>query len=165
MLITSYLGYLRTYIGIVARLYPLLLIYYLFYLLVIDFVYWHTSLVVPSFGSNDVLRGDDVVRTSVDYRLTQILMYFIVSANLLILSKLPTKFINSIFFTKRLASVGIDFMNVLGFYSAFYSILGFVLVMLLAFIKTSLYTHLMQPFHYLMAFLIPIYLIYKVEKS
>ena len=154
------LSSLRTYISLVIRLYPLLLLYYLFYLLVIDFVYWHTDLTVKADG---FIKDEECQREFVDYRLTQILVYFIVSANLLILSKLPTKFINAIFFAKRLASVGIDFVKVLNFYSMFYLVFGFVLVLLLAFIKGTLYVKYVIPFHYLMLAIIPIYLIYQAN--
>jgi hypothetical protein len=153
---------LLTYIGLVARIYPLLLLYYLFYLLVIDFVYWHTDLTIKA---DEFIKDDECQREFVDYRLTQILIYFIVSANLLILSKLPTKFINTIFFTKNLTSIGIDFINVLNFYSAFYLLFGFALVLLLAFIKSTLYVSYVISFHYVMLFLIPIYLIYQAFKK
>lgn len=153
---------LLTYIGLVARIYPLLLLYYLFYLLVIDFVYWHTDLTVKADG---FIKDDECQREFVDYRLTQILVYFIVSANLLILSKLPTKLINAIFFAKRFTSIGIDFVKVLNFYSTFYLVFGFVLVLLLAFIKGTLYVKYVIPFHYLMLAIIPIYLIFQANKK
>ncbi len=153
---------LRLYLGIAVRLYPLLVIYYMFYLLVIDFVYWHTDLTVKADG---FIKDEECQREFVDYRLTQILVYFIVSANLLILSKLPAKFINTIFFTKRLKSLGIDFVRVLNFYSTFYLVFGFVLVLLLAFIKGTLYVKYVIPFHYLMLAIIPIYLIYQANNK
>ncbi len=161
MIVAFYIN-LKKYFGIVIRLYPLLVIYYIFYLLIIDFVYWHTDLTVRLDGP---ITSEDCVREKVDYRLTQILIYFIVSANLLLLSKLPSSFINKIFFAKRLANVGINFIRILNFYSNFYLIFGFVLVLLLAFIKTSLYAQYIIPFHYLMLATIPIYLIYKANKD
>ena len=153
---------LRTYIGLVVRIYPLLIVFYLFYLVAIDYAYSHIDLIVIKIDHN--ITNDDCIRDRVDYRLTQILIYFIVSANLLILSKLPTKFVNAIFLTKRLSSDGIDFVKVLNFYSMFYLVFGFVLILLLAFINVTLYAKYVIPFHYAMLALIPIYLIYQVNK-
>ena len=153
---------IKNYIAIVIRLYPLLFFNYIFYMVVIDYVYWSTDLTVQA----DVFITDDTCqREFVDYRLTQILIYFIVSANLLILSKLPTKFINVMFFTKRLTNLGIDFAKVLNFYSTFYLLFGFVLVLLLAFIYGTLYAKYVIPFHYFMLAIIPIYLIYKLDNN
>lgn len=157
-MIKSILCYLRLQI----RVLPLLVIFYIFYLLVIDYVYWRTGLTIQP---NEVITNEHLQKEFVDYRLTQILIYFIVSTNLLILSKLPTKFINTIFFTKNLTSLGIDFINALNFYSTFYLLFGFALVLLLAFIKSTLYVSYVIPFHYVMLFLIPIYLIYQAFKK
>ncbi len=153
-------NYLRKYVGIVLRLYPLLLLYYLFYMVVIDYVYWSTDLTVQV---GVFITDNACQREFVDYRLTQILIYFIVSANLLILSKLPTKFVSTIFLTKRITSLGIDFARVLNLYSTFYLVFGFALVLLLAFIKGTLYAKYVIPFHYSMLVIMPIYLIYKLD--
>ena len=152
---------LRTYIGLVLRIYPLLIVFYMFYLVAIDYAYSHVDLIVIKIDYP--ITNEDCIRDRVDYRLTQILIYFVVSANLLILSKLPTKFMNTIFFTKRLISLGIDFSRVLNFYSTFYLLFGFILVLLLAFIYGSLYAKYVIPFHYLMLAIMPIYLIYKSD--
>lgn len=153
---------LKIYLGIVLRLYPLLVIYYMFYLIVIDRIYWKTGLTIQP---NEFITNEKFQKEFVDYRLTQILIYFIVSANLLFLSKLPSSFINKTFFTKRLTADGINFLQVLNFYSNFYLIFGFVLALLLAFIKTNFYAHYTIPLHYLMLAIIPIYLIYKANRD
>jgi hypothetical protein len=131
-------------------------------MVVIDYVYWSTDLTVQA---GVFITDDKCQREFVDYRLTQVLIYFLVSANLLLLSKLPSTFINKIFFTKQLANVGIDFARILNFYSSFYLIFGFVLVIFLAFIKANIYAHHIIPFHYLMLATIPIYLIYRANKN
>ena len=154
---------LRTYLGIVLRLYPLLVVFYMFYLVVIDFAYAHVDLIVIRIDSS--LLNQDLLRDKVDYRLTQIFIYFTVSATLLVLSKLPASFINKFFFAKRLTSVGVYFKDVLSFYSSFYLIFGFVLLLLLAFIYGSIYFKYVIPFHYAMLVLMPAYLVYKAHKS
>lgn len=154
---------LRSYVGIVVRLYPLLLIFYLFYLLVIDYSYAHADLIVIKI--DHPITNEDCIRDKVDYRLTQILIYFVVSANLLVISKLPTKFINAIFFTDRLVSSGIEFKELLKFYSSFYLIFGFSLILLLAFIYGSVYAKYVIPFHYTMLALLPIFIIYRAKKN
>ena len=154
---------IRVYIGLVSRLYPLLLIFYFFYLVVIDFSYAHADLIVIKI--DHPITNEDCIRDRVDYRLTQILMYFVVGATLLILSKLPNKFVNAIFFTNSLTSAGITFKEVLKFYSSFYIIFGFALLLLLAFIYGSVYAKFVIPFHYAMLALLPIYIIFRAPKN
>jgi hypothetical protein len=154
---------LRTYLGIVLRLYPLIVIFYVFYLVVIDFAYAQVDLIVIKIDSN--LANQDLLRDKVDYRLTQIFIYFTVSATLLVLSKLPIVFFDKALFTKRLTNVGVNFKDVLSFYSSFYLIFGLVLTLMLAFIYESTYVKFVIPFHYAMLALIPIYLIYQVIKK
>jgi hypothetical protein len=154
---------LQTYFGVVLRLYPLLVIFYLFYLVVIDFAYAHVDLIVIKIDSN--LANQDLLRDKVDYRLNQIFIYFTVSATLLILSKLPIIFFDKAFFTKRLTNVGVNFKDVLSFYSSFYLIFGLVLTLMLASIYESTYFKFVIPFHYTMLALIPVYLIYQSDKK
>jgi hypothetical protein len=135
----------------------------MFYLVVIDFAYAHVDLIVIRIDSS--LLNQDLLRDKVDYRLTQIFIYFTVSATLLVLSKLPASFINKVFFAKRLTNVGVYFKDVLSFYSSFYLIFGFVLLLFLAFIYGSIYFKYVIPFHYAMLVLMPAYLVYKAHKS
>jgi hypothetical protein len=135
----------------------------MFYLVVIDFAYAHVDLIVIRIDSN--LLNQDLLRDKVDYRLTQIFIYFTVSASLLVLSKLPASLTNKGFFAKQLTNVGVNFKDVLSFYSSFYLIFGFVLLLLLAFMYGSIYVKYVIPFHYTMLATIPIYLIYRANKN
>ncbi len=157
------LNNLRTYFGIVFRLYPLLLIFYIFYIVAIDFAYSHVDLIVIKIDGP--ITDEECVRDRVDYRLTQILIFFTLSASLLVLSKLPTKLINKLFLTKRLTALNINFVSTLNFYSSFYLIFGFTLLILLAFIYGNIYSRFVTPFHSLMLFLIPILIIYRANKN
>jgi hypothetical protein len=153
---------LATYFRIQIRILPLLGIFFFFYLLVLEFVYLHTDLV---FWPDGIISDHDCARLNVDHNITKVLLYFMCSASLTLVSVIFGSNLNKVFFAKKINDANINFLNILKVYINFYLIYSFILLLMLAFINKNKFENLVMPLHFILLAILPIYLIYKAKKD